>query len=129
MSHEPSGPMGADPHDPADSPRSVAPAASDPAAAAGYGGHADPTGADRAGARLRRLRWRARRGLLENDIVLERFFDARPDGLSDDEIRGLDILLDLTDPELLDLILGRSEPEGEATSGAARQVLESLRCC
>ena len=37
--------------------------------------------------------------------------------------------LDLTDPELLDLILGRSEPEGEATSGAARQVLESLRCC
>ena len=80
-----------------------------------------------AGARLRRLRWRARRGLLENDIVLERYFAARPDGLSDDEVRGLDILLDLTDPELLDLILGRAEPEGEAATPAARLVLESLR--
>ena len=129
MSHEPSGPMGADPHDPADSPRSVAPAASDPAAAAGYGGHADPTGADRAGARLRRQRWRARRGLLENDIVLERFFEAHGDGLSDDQIRGLDILLDLTDPELLDLILGRIEPQGEAASPAARAVLAGLRAC
>ena len=107
MSHEQPGPISTDPLGPAD-----------PAAAA-----------DRAAARLRRLRWRARRGLLENDIVLERFFDARPDGLSDDEIRGLDILLDLTDPELLDLILGRSEPDGEAASLAARQVLESLRAC
>lgn len=84
-------------------------------------------GADRAAARMRRLRWRARRGLLENDIVLERYFAARPDGLSDDEVRGLDILLDLTDPELLDLILGRAEPEGEAATPAARLVLESLR--
>lgn len=84
-------------------------------------------GADRAAARMRRLRWRARRGLLENDIVLERYFVARPDGLSDDEVRGLDILLDLTDPELLDLILGRAEPEGEAATPAARLVLESLR--
>lgn len=86
-------------------------------------------GDDRVQARLRRLRWRARRGLLENDIVLERFFDARPGGLTEDEIRGLDVLLDLTDPELLDLILGRAEPEGEAAAAAARQVLESLRSC
>lgn len=84
---------------------------------------------DQAQARLRRLRWRARRGLLENDIVLERFFQAHQNGLSDDQIRGLDILLDLTDPELLDLILGRAEPQGEAASSAALTVLESLRAC
>lgn len=82
-----------------------------------------------AGARLRRLRWRARRGLLENDIVLERYFAARPGGLSEDEVHGLDVLLDLTDPELLDLILGRAEPQGEAASPAARTVLEQLRAC
>ena len=84
---------------------------------------------DQAQARLRRLRWRARRGLLEYDIVLERFFEAHGDGLSDDQIRGLDILLDLTDPELLDLILGRIEPQGEAASPAARAVLAGLRAC
>ena len=78
---------------------------------------------------MRRLRWRARRGLLENDIVLERFFEAHPDGLSEEQIRGLDILLDLTDPELLDLILGRAEPEGEAACTAVQSVLESLRAC
>lgn len=93
------------------------------------GGEEGSEAPDRAAARLRRLRWRSRRGLLENDIVLERYFVARPDGLSDDEIRGLDILLDLTDPELLDLILGRAEPEGEAATPAARHVLESLRSC
>jgi len=85
-------------------------------------------GVDRDGARMRRLRWRARRGLLENDIVLGRFLDARADrGLTEDEIRGLDILLDLTDPELLELVLGRAEPSGEAACAAARAVLEALR--
>ncbi|HLJ74461.1 MAG TPA: succinate dehydrogenase assembly factor 2, partial [Thermoanaerobaculia bacterium] len=28
-------------------------------------------------ARLRRIRWRCRRGMLENDLVLSRFLDAR----------------------------------------------------
>lgn len=85
--------------------------------------------AARALARMHRLRWRARRGLLENDIVLERYFEAHQNGLSDEQIRGLDILLDLTDPDLLNLILGRTEPEGEAASPAALTVLESLRAC
>ncbi len=89
---------------------------------------ADPSGDDRDAARLRRLRWRARRGLLDNDLIMTRFLDSREaTGFSEDEIRGLDILLDLTDPELLDLVLGRSEPVGEADCPAARQVLEGLR--
>jgi antitoxin CptB len=94
------------------------------------GGSAAPAagGVDRDGARMRRLRWRSRRGLLENDIVLGRFLDARAGrDLTEDEIRGLDILLDLTDPELLDLVLGRAEPSGEAACRAAQAVLRALR--
>ena len=78
-------------------------------------------------ARRRRLRWRARRGLLENDLVLTRFLDRHEAGLSDDDVAGLDVLLDLSDNELLDLILARTEPEGEAASPMARSVLERLR--
>jgi antitoxin CptB len=74
----------------------------------------------------RRLRWRARRGLLENDLVFERFFNQFGDTLDDQQVLGLDELLDLSDNELLDLILGRTEP-GQEASPAARRVLETLR--
>lgn len=75
----------------------------------------------------RRLRWRARRGLLENDLVLERFFRRHGNGIDDELARGLDVLLELPDGELLDLILRRDEPHGEADTPAARRVLELLR--
>jgi antitoxin CptB len=60
--------------------------------------------------RLSRLRWRCRRGMLENDIVLARFLDARGASLAEDELAMLDVLLDLPDQELWDLIAGRAEP-------------------
>ena len=78
-------------------------------------------------ARRRRLRWRARRGLLENDLVLQRFFDRHERSLTDEQVAGLDELLDLSDNELLDLILARTEPQDHTTSAAARTVLELLR--
>ena len=78
-------------------------------------------------ARRRRLRWRARRGLLENDLVLQRFFDRHERSLTDEQVAGLDELLDLSDNELLDLILARAEPEDHTMSAAARTVLELLR--
>jgi antitoxin CptB len=77
--------------------------------------------------RRRRLRWRARRGLLENDLVLTRFFDQHEDRLNDDEVAGLDELLDLGDNELLDLILSRRQLEGAAATVQALRVLEMLR--
>jgi len=60
---------------------------------------------------LNRLRWRCRRGLLENDLILARFLDARGAAITDDEVAGLDRLLDLADGELWDLLAGRAEPE------------------
>jgi antitoxin CptB len=91
----------------------------DPFAAAGR--HQDDP------ARRRRLRWRARRGLLENDLLLSRFLDAAERTLTDAEVLGLDRLLDLTDNDLLDLILGRREPEGEIDVPDVHRVLSRLR--
>jgi antitoxin CptB len=66
--------------------------------------------------RWNRIKWRCRRGMLENDLVLARFLDARGPTLSEDEIAMLDRLLDLPDNELWDLIAGRQEP-GDPTVG------------
>jgi len=60
--------------------------------------------------RLRRIRWRCRRGMLENDLVLTRFLAARGESMTELEIAMLDRLLDLPDNELWDIISGRQQP-------------------
>ena len=52
-----------------------------------------------------RLYWKCRRGLLELDIVLQRFIPT----LKDEDVQPLQILLDLPDNDLWDIIIGRSE--------------------
>ena len=74
-----------------------------------------------------RLRWRSRRGLLENDIILTRFLDAHEEGLTDEEVDALTRLLDLADNPLLDLILARAEPEGDVDLPHVRAFLVRLR--
>jgi succinate dehydrogenase flavin-adding protein (antitoxin of CptAB toxin-antitoxin module) len=46
--------------------------------------------------------------LLELDLVFEKFWAAEPE-LSADEIEALERLLTLSDNDLLDLVMGRSE--------------------
>ena len=48
--------------------------------------------------------------MLENDIVLTRYLEARGASLTEDEIGMLDRLLDLPDNELWDIIAGRQQP-------------------
>ncbi|GAA0430525.1 succinate dehydrogenase assembly factor 2 [Massilia aurea] len=74
-----------------------------------------------------RLRWRARRGLLENDLILTRFLDAHEQELTDDEVDALTRLLDLADNPLLDLLLGRNEPSGELDLPHVHALLAKLR--
>jgi antitoxin CptB len=62
---------------------------------------------------LNRLRWRCRRGMLENDLILTRFLDARGAAMTEDDVAVLDRLLDLPDYELWDLVSGRCEPSDE----------------
>jgi antitoxin CptB len=79
------------------------------------------------GAQWRRLRWRCRRGLLENDLLLTRFLDAFDQNVSEDFVFGLDQLLNLSDNELLDLVLARQQPEGELLDSRVTAVLAALR--
>ena len=75
----------------------------------------------------RRLRWRARRGLLENDIVLARFLDRHEAALNKDQVDALGQLLDLTDNELLDLLLARAELPATLDNPDTRALLAQLR--
>jgi antitoxin CptB len=76
---------------------------------------------------LSKLRWRCRRGLLENDLFIERFFGRYEKSLTEAQAQGLLALMDLGDNDLLDLLLRRAEPEGALLLGAAPQVLELMR--
>ena len=74
-----------------------------------------------------RLRWRARRGLLENDLIITRYLDAYEKGLTDVEVGALTVLFELGDNELLDLILARTEPDGALDTPPIRAVLAQMR--
>ncbi|WP_027803003.1 FAD assembly factor SdhE [Paraburkholderia dilworthii] len=77
--------------------------------------------------RRARLRWRARRGLLENDLIFERFFSRYEHDLSDADVGALTRLLELSDNDLMDLLLARKEPEGELADPDVIRILELLR--
>ncbi|MFJ2991852.1 succinate dehydrogenase assembly factor 2 [Pandoraea sp. NPDC087047] len=74
-----------------------------------------------------RLRWRARRGLLENDLILERFFAKYEASLTDGDVGALTKLLDLSDNDLMDLLLARKEPEADLDGPDVRRLLALLR--
>jgi len=76
---------------------------------------------------LSKLRWRCRRGLLENDLFIERFFDQYADRLTVRQAEALGELMDLADNDLLDLLLRRKDPQGELDGPDVRGVLEMLR--
>ncbi len=59
------------------------------------------------GRALSKLQWRCRRGLLENDLFVERFFERFAGTLTDADAQALGLLMDLGDNDLLDLNLGR----------------------
>mgnify|MGYP003439090788 CR=1 FL=1 len=77
---------------------------------------------------LRRLKWRSRRGLLECDLLVTRFFELHAQaGLTKMQAEGLRILIDLYYPVLLDLLLRRCEPEGEIDREDVHHVLAQMR--
>ena len=78
-------------------------------------------------AALNRLKWRSRRGLLENDLFIERFFSRHEATLSEQQASGLQALMALPDPDLLDLLLRRSEPSDALDCAEVHETLSLLR--
>ena len=76
---------------------------------------------------LSKLKWRCRRGLLENDLFIERFFQRHEAHLTVRQAQGLNTLMDLSDNDLLDLLLRRRQPEGDLDTADVTEVLEMLR--
>ncbi|WP_114638457.1 succinate dehydrogenase assembly factor 2 [Polynucleobacter necessarius] len=80
---------------------------------------------------LYRLKSDARRGLLENDLILQRFFGRYGAQLSVEEGKVLSQLLALDDNDLMDLLIGRKEvvagQEKEMQSDFFKAVLQKLR--
>jgi antitoxin CptB len=76
---------------------------------------------------LSKLKWRCRRGLLENDLFVERFFRDHEETITIRQAQGLTTLMDLADNDLLDLLLARKEPQGEVDTAAVREVLALMR--
>jgi antitoxin CptB len=78
-------------------------------------------------ARRARLRWRSRRGLLENDLILTRFLDLHEATLSDDEVDALTRLLELPDNDLMSLLLGQNDPTEALDLPNVKSLLVRLR--
>ena len=70
-----------------------------------------------------RLRWHCRRGLLELDLVLQRFMDNRYASMKAADVELLKELLDYPDQDLWDMIIGRLQPADKRVA----PVLEMLR--
>jgi antitoxin CptB len=71
------------------------------------------------------LKWRARRGLLENDILLERFFIKHP---SLSQVQGLALthILNLTDRVLMDLLMNKTEIPAQLKVGGSLELDQQL---
>jgi antitoxin CptB len=82
-------------------------------------------------AELYRLKSDARRGLLENDLILQRFFERYGSQLNVEDGKVLSQLLALDDNDLMDLLIGRKDSvaslEKEMQTDSFRLVLQRLR--
>ena len=79
---------------------------------------------------LSRLKWSCRRGLLENDLFIERFFNRYENSLTVRHAHALSAMMDLSDNDLLDLHLAKKSPLEVSVSldtEDVREVLSMLR--
>lgn len=58
-----------------------------------------------------RLFWHCRRGMLELDLILQRFMESGFNHLTKEEINAFDALLSCTDPELFSWLMGHEHPQ------------------
>jgi len=76
---------------------------------------------------LNRMRWAARRGMLELDLVLEPFVSARYVELSESDRARFARLMTSEDQDLFAWFLRREQPEDPELAQIVKQVLEFAR--
>jgi antitoxin CptB len=60
--------------------------------------------------RKAKLGWHCRRGMLELDLILNRFTQSQIDSLTETQLKAFEALLTCTDPELFSWLMGHSSP-------------------
>ena len=80
---------------------------------------------------LERLKWRSRRGMLENDLVLQTFYARHEASLTAADASALSEVLDLIDWDLWDILVLRKELADVAphASAHAQEIIARLRAC
>ena len=76
---------------------------------------------------LSKLRWRSRRGLLENDLIIERFFNRYASSLTVGHARSMYALMELADNDLLDVFLGRPHSQAIAQQEDVKALLSLIK--
>lgn len=71
---------------------------------------------------LQKLAWRCRRGTKELDVLMQRFLNKYYQTASEDLQLAFERMLEMQDPELYDLIVGRQESEDQCIN----QVIEYI---
>jgi antitoxin CptB len=82
------------------------------------------------GRSLSKLKWRCRRGLLENDLFIERFFNRFSSNLNVRQAKAMGDLMDLSDNDLLDVHLARKtlgQVDSQLDREDVHEVLKMLR--
>jgi antitoxin CptB len=74
---------------------------------------------------MRRLQWRCRRGMLENDLVLQKFLGIHGRDLDQAELATLNDLLEVDDNQLWDIFSGRIAPP----EARFIELVDRLRAC
>jgi len=78
-------------------------------------------------AALSKLRWRCRRGLLENDLFIERFFNRHAPDMTVGHARSMYALMELADNDLLDVFLGRPHSQAIAQQEDVKELLSLIK--
>ncbi len=76
---------------------------------------------------FRRLNWRCRRGMLELDIVLQRFAEHQLMTLDLAELSAFDVLLDFPDNEFLDVVTDKLHVNAAINTPAMQRLMRKLR--
>ncbi len=72
-----------------------------------------------------RLTWHCRRGMLELDLILQRFLKQQVDALTDTQIASFEQLLASEDPDLYAWLMGYESPVNEAS----REIIAFIQRC